>query len=305
MGWITTFYMEHNWLLTMFPEQLQDEVWGSQPYVLAPGTVNPSGTAVPLPDGDYRLSGRWQFGTGICHADWVLLSGKIDRPDTHPRQFLVRVEDVTVEDTWQVDGMAATGSRDIVAEDVLVPAHRVSLEVPPVVTAGPDAPYLHRIPVAPMLSLTAAIPALGAAKRAVALFEELMLKRIQFGTTRTQSSRVPAQVRLANLTVEVDAAETLLRDVADRIQRQADGVASYSLAEQQRQRLLIAHVVRRCRDVVRDVLQSSGASVHYLDHELQRLHRDIHMICAHTVFDVDLLAEGVGRELVKRMEGGA
>src|SRR3954469_12269090 len=70
MGWITTFYMEHNWLLTMFPEALQEEVWGSQPYVLAPGTVDPSGTATPLHDGSFCLSGRWQFGTGICHADW-------------------------------------------------------------------------------------------------------------------------------------------------------------------------------------------------------------------------------------------
>ena len=42
--------------------------------------------------------------------------------------------------------------------------------------------------------------------------------------------------------------------------------------------------------------------MHYLDHELQRIHRDVHMICAHTVFDVDLLAEGVGRELVKPRE---
>jgi hypothetical protein len=42
--------------------------------------------------------------------------------------------------------------------------------------------------------------------------------------------------------------------------------------------------------------------VHHLSNELQRIHRDIHMIAAHTVFDVDLVAEGVGRELVKRLE---
>ena len=66
-------------------------------------------------------------------------------------------------------------------------------------------------------------------------------------------------------------------------------------------RLALAHIVRRARDVVRDVLASSGASVHYLDHELQRIHRDVHMIAAHTVFDVDLVAEGVGRELVRQL----
>ena len=126
-----------------------------------------------------------------------------------------------------------------------------------------------------------------------------MFERVMFGTTRTQNNRVPSQVRLANLVVEVDAAETLIRDAARRIQAHADGAVSYSFAEQQQQRLAIAHIVRRCRDVVRDILASSGASVHYLDNELQRIHRDVHMICAHTVFDVDLLAEGVGRELVK------
>jgi hypothetical protein len=53
---------------------------------------------------------------------------------------------------------------------------------------------------------------------------------------------------------------------------------------------------------VREILASSGASVHYLDNELQRIHRDVHMIAAHTVFDVDLVAEGLGRQLIKRLE---
>ena len=64
--------------------------------------------------------------------------------------------------------------------------------------------------------------------------------------------------------------------------------------------LRLAHRARRrtCRDIVRDDHGVSGASVHYLDNELQRIHRDVHMMCAHTVFDVDLVAEGVGRQIV-------
>lgn len=303
MGWITTFYMEHNWLLTKFSAELQDEVFGTQPFVLAPGSVNPSGTATPVPGGGYSLSGRWQFGTGICHADWVLLSGRIPGQDPPvPRSFLVPVEDVEVKDTWHVDGMSATGSRDIVATEIFVPEHRVSLTGPP--PDGPRSPYLERIPVTPMLSLTAAIPVLGAARRALQLFQALLFKRIQFGSKITQNNRVPSQVLLANLTVDIDAAETLMRDMADRIQAAAEGRTSYDQPEQQRLRLAIAHIVRRCRDAVRDILASSGASVHYLDNELQRLHRDVHMMCAHTVFDVDLLAEGIGRELLERAATG-
>ena len=302
MGWITTFYMEHNWLLTLFAEELKDEVFGAQPFVLAPGSVNPTGRAEPLPEGGYRLSGHWQFGTGICHADWVLLSGRIEGDETQtPRNFLVPVDHVDVKDTWHVDGMAATGSRDIIATDIVVPELWVSLAVPPALTAGPEAPYLVRIPIVPMLSITAAMPAVGAAQRALELFELLVLRRVQFGTSRTQSNRVPTQVRLANLVVEADSIDTELRAVAARMQAHADGVVSLDLLAQLQLRLALAHVVRRSRDVVREILASSGASVHYLDHELQRIHRDIHMIAAHTVFDVDLVAEGVGRELIKRL----
>jgi hypothetical protein len=49
-------------------------------------------------------------------------------------------------------------------------------------------------------------------------------------------------------------------------------------------------------------MHSSGSSVHYLDNELQRIHRDVHMMCAHTVFDIDLVAEGVGRQVVASKE---
>ena len=306
MGWITTFYMEHNWLLTMFTDELQDEVFGNQPYVLAPGSVNPTGRARPLADGGWSLSGHWQFGTGICHADWVLLSGKVEgAEDQGARNFLLPVDQVEVKDTWHVDGMSATGSRDIIATDAYVPEHRISIALPPGLFADTDAPYLVRIPIAPMLSLTAALPAIGAAQRAVELFQELLLTRIQFGTTRTQATRVPTQVRLANLVVEAEAIEAAVRAVADRMQAHAEGAISLALVEQLQMRLGIAHLVRRSRDVVREVLASSGASVHYLDNELQRIHRDIHMMAAHTVFDVDLVAEGVGRELVKGLEARA
>lgn len=306
MGWITTFYMEHNWLLTMFPDATQDDVFGSQPYVLAPGSVNPTGVAIPQDDGGYKISGHWQFGTGICHADWVLVSGRIEGDDSGiPRNFLLPVDAVEVKDTWHVDGMAATGSRDIIATDVPVAEDRVSLAIPPGLMAGRDAPYLVRIPLMPFLSITAAMPAVGAALRSVELFEGRLLSRIMFGTTRSQAARVPTQVRLANLTVEAAAIERDLRSIAGVMHSHAAGESDLSLLDQMQLRLAIAHLVRRSRDVVRSVMEASGASVHYLDNELQRLHRDIHMIAAHTVFDVDLVAEGVGKELVKRLEAQA
>jgi alkylation response protein AidB-like acyl-CoA dehydrogenase len=299
-GWVTTFYMEHNWLLQMFSPALQEEVFSRQPFVLAPGLVNPKeGTATPKGDG-YELSGHWRFGTGIVHADWVLLSARVTtEPDAQPRMFLVRPEAVEVVDTWHVDGMVATGSHDIIARAVPVPETHVSLRMPPALRAGRDAPYLVRLPVLPLLALTAAIPALGAARRSVELFRRLIRERVPFGTRKLQSQRAAAQMRLANVLAKARAAETVLRSVARDLTNHARGGCELSLLDQAQLRLTLAHVVRDARSVVREVADGSGASVHFLDHELQRILRDVQMISAHTIFDVDLAAEQCGRALLE------
>jgi alkylation response protein AidB-like acyl-CoA dehydrogenase len=299
-GWITTFYMEHNWLLQTFSSALQEEVFSRQPYLLAPGLVNPKeGTATPKGVG-YELSGSWKFGTGIVHADWVLLSARVTtEPDAPARMFLVRPDAVEVKDTWHVDGMVATGSHDIIARAVPVPETHVSLREPPALRAGRDAPYLVRIPVLPMLALTAAIPALGAARRSVELFGRGVRERVPFGTHKLQSQRAAAQMRLANVLTKARTAETVLRAIAREVTDHARGGRELSPLDQLLLRLALAHVVRDARDVVRDVLDGSGASAHFLDHELQRILRDVQMISAHTVFDVDLAAEQCGRALLE------
>ncbi len=295
-GWITTFYMEHNWLIGLFADDLQHEVFTEAPFILAPGSVNPKGGLAVRREGGYELSGRWRFATGIVHADWVLLSTMVETDeDPVQRLCLVRPSDIRVEDTWHVDGMAATGSRDIIADRVVVPERQMSLLVPPVVTAGEDATYLMRLPVRPFLSLTAAIPAVGAARRAVTLYSDLLQERVRFGTRKVQKESASAQIRLANVLTRARAAETVLRAAADQIEQQAAGRKRLSGLAQQELGLTIAHVVRDCAEVVREVMTGSGASVHFLDHELQRINRDVQMMCAHTVFDVDLAAEQCGR----------
>jgi alkylation response protein AidB-like acyl-CoA dehydrogenase len=295
-GWITTFYMEHNWLLGLFSDELQQDVFGNAPYILAPGSVNPrSGEATPKGDG-FELTGRWKFATGIVHADWVLLSAMVPAdPTPLQRLCLVRPADVEVIDTWHVDGMIATGSRDIVANKIFVPERNMSLLTPPAVTAGANATYLMRLPVPPFLSLTAAIPALGAARRAVELYRTLIGVRVRFGTHKVQSQSASAQIRLATAIADVRAAETLLRSAARAIENHARGKARLTGIDQIEMRLTIAHVVHACRDIVRNVMDGSGAGVHYLDNELQRLNRDVQMMSAHTVFDRDLVAEQAGR----------
>jgi alkylation response protein AidB-like acyl-CoA dehydrogenase len=126
-----------------------------------------------------------------------------------------------------------------------------------------------------------------------------MTERILFGTTKHQAETAPAQIRIGNLVVRTAIAERTMRAIARDMAAHARGEMQLSLIDHLQMRVTIAHVVRMCRDIVRDVMEASGAGAHFLDNELQRIHRDMHMISAHTVFDVEAAALHFGRELLR------
>jgi alkylation response protein AidB-like acyl-CoA dehydrogenase len=63
-------------------------------------------------------------------------------------------------------------------------------------------------------------------------------------------------------------------------------------------RLVVAQVVRTCRDAVTQLMEASGASAHLRSNPLQRIHRDVNTLSCHTVFDLEMGAENYGRLLL-------
>ena len=87
-------------------------------------TSKPNQTQCRKVDGGWEVSGRAAWGSGVMHADWVLMSGKAE---DGPRSFLMPIDAVEVLDTWHFAGMAGTGSNDYVARSVFVPdAHAIT-----------------------------------------------------------------------------------------------------------------------------------------------------------------------------------
>ncbi len=303
-GWVVTFCMEHNWLLGLFNEQAQDEIFGQQPYIIAPGALAPKGTATPV-DGGYQISGRWEWGTGVMHADWVMVGALTANGDPEKPElcmYLIPRDQVNVIDTWHVAGMVGTGSNDIEVTDVVVPGH-LRQNIADMRDGGSPGAALHgsatyRMPMMPVLGLTAAAPAVGAARKAVALFRERLSSRDVYGTQDKQSQRATAQARLANAQVAVENAETLLVHIARQVMEWGESGRRCEVEQRAHLRLQIATVVRHARDVVRDVVEASGAHAHFLDSPLQRSLRDLHTLSCHTVFDMDVGAELYGRLLL-------
>lgn len=87
------------------------------------GSARPLGTAIRTGDG-YRVSGRWNFASGVRHANWFLASAFVD--GTSPRTMLVPIDQGRIVANWDVMGMRGTGSDDYVIDDVDVPRARIA-----------------------------------------------------------------------------------------------------------------------------------------------------------------------------------
>lgn len=302
-SWTLGFYTLHNWMLALFGEQAQDEVFADGP-VLCPAPLAPTGRAIPEADG-VRLSGRWSWATGIMHADWVMV-GAICGPDDapYPALVLLPVADVAVEDVWHTAGMCATGSNDVVIDDVWVPEHRL-VAVSDIYGGTAPGAQLHdaavyRWPMVPALALTAAMPALGSAELVADLFARRLGERLMAYSGAAQKDQPAAHVRLGDARTRLRAMRALTYSAAADIQTRVEGGEHIGRKVRAAVRVAAAHVVHESRSVIADLLEASGASAQFLDQPLQRAKRDVDVISGHVVFDYD-----GSRELAGALEIGA
>ncbi len=300
IAWVATFYIEHNWMFCQFPEPLQRELFASRSHVLAPAVVAPTGEA-RREDGSFVVRGRWQWGTGVTHGEWVIVGATTDAGGDHAsfRFFALPKSDVTVEDTWYVDGMVGTGSNDIVVDDALVPAER-SVSIPDMILGRAEGSRLHasplyRTPMIPILVLAAAMPVVGQARAVVGGFRERLAGHVRMGSATAQAERPAAQMRLGEAEIEQRQAELLLRDVAADVCARRDAARPEDRA---RWAASLAQAVHQSRRVIQRISEASGASAHFQQHPLQRALRDANVASCHIAFDLDGRLELYGRLLL-------
>ncbi|BBY96277.1 acyl-CoA dehydrogenase [Mycobacterium gallinarum] len=299
-AWTLGFYALHNWMLALFDERAQEEAFATRPF-LAPAPLAPTGRGVPSGDG-IRLTGRWSWATGVMDGNWIMV-GAICGPDEDPAAIypalaLLPISDVRIEDVWHTDGMRATGSNDVVITDAFVPHHRL-VRVADIYSGTAPGAGLHdadtyRWPMVPALSLLAAMPALGSAERVAEVYAERLGERILAYEGVTQKEKPLAQARLGEARVRLRALRGLLADTVGDIEAvvaSGDPVPRPVRAEA---RLAAAHIVRESRSVIADLLEASGASVHFADNPLQRIKRDVDVLAGHVVFDYDTSRELAG-----------
>jgi len=301
-GWVLANLAAHHWLLGMWPQRAQDEIWGESPdNLIGSALIFPRGRARPVPGG-YRLSGRWPFSSGVDAATWSLIGAIVHDQEagtTEPRIFVLPASDFTIIDTWHVIGLSGTGSKDVAVEDVFVPEYR-SVAVKQI-TGGPNPgstvnpSVLYQLPAISLFAFCIAGVSLGIAQGAIEYFVETMRSRTSYYTGRNLADFVTVQVHLAEAAAIADAVRAVLLGDCDEATRLVGEGEIPSLDHRARYRRDGAYAATLCTKAVDVLFQATGGGAIYARNPLQRAFRDVHAANAHYVLNWDINGTMYGR----------
>jgi resorcinol 4-hydroxylase (FADH2) len=235
-AWVGGLLAAHQWLVANFPAEAQHDVWDENPDALVCGSYAPATRALVVPGG-YKLTGRWSFASGCDNSDWALCAALLppagDGTALIPAFLLVPAKDYTLDDTWQVIGLAGTGSKTLVLDGVFVPKHRVLTFAQTTSGNTPGSQLYTRnpcfsIPMLCNIPSCLAAAAVGAALGALDEYVEATSQRTTRGAVAGAHNKMAefatVQLRVAEAAASTDAArEILLRDLRLRAQTVRSG----------------------------------------------------------------------------------
>lgn len=301
-AWVLGVVGVHNWQVALFPPQAQEEVWGEDTSIQLSTSLSPTGTAERM-SGGFRLHGRWSFSSGCDFCQWVLLAGVVpalqDGAPPEPLIFLLPRSDYLIDDNWDVIGLCASGSKDIVVEEAFVPPHRVfslreAFEIRSPGLALHHAP-LYRLPYAVVFSYAISTPAVGIALGALEHFCQQAQTRVWARDQARVAEDPFIHLHLAEATAEVHTVREQVRQNFAAMMELVSSGQSIPLEQRARYRWDAAKATATSVQVVDRLFRASGGRAIFRNNPLQRAWRDVHAVQAHAGNNTEKIASILGR----------
>jgi 3-hydroxy-9,10-secoandrosta-1,3,5(10)-triene-9,17-dione monooxygenase len=302
-AWCAGVVQAHSWMMSHFPVEAQDEVYGVNPDAVVSAVIGPRGKAAQQADGSFVLSGFWPFASGNENSQWLLLGAVVLDADGNPvdeGDFLVPTVDVNRHDDWFVNGLTATGSCSVSVENLTVPAHRyLSLAGLVGTNAGPGTSaqegWNHQCQAVPVLCIALAGSAIGIARQALREFPGLIRGKTIAYTADDQYSHPHTHIQAAEAAMLIHEGELILYHCADEIDAAGRANVPLDLNTRARMRLDCATGVRRLLEAVEILFHASGASGIRLSSPLTRAVADLRAINQHGLLNLEMNQELYGR----------
>ena len=293
-GWCSMIASTTSSMASFLPAEAAQEMYGD-PASITGGVFAPNGvgvaTSVDGVDG-FSVTGRWAWGSGTQHCDWILGGASCD--DGTFRLCWFRQADVTFHDTWYTSGMRASGSLDYSVENVFVPAVRT---MQPGVTRPVLSTPLARFPNFTLLASGVSAVGLGVARRALdELIELAQGKKPQY-SSRTLAQSGFTQVEVARAEGRLRSARAFLLDELGSAWSTAVAGDEVSVEARTAIRLAATHAATVSAEVADVAFTLAGGTAVYDTSVLGRCLRDAHVVTQH-IQTAPKLNETIGKLLL-------
>jgi alkylation response protein AidB-like acyl-CoA dehydrogenase len=253
--------------------------------MLTAGFLYPVGQAVEV-EGGYRVSGRWQFGSGCLHADRIvagclvhdsagLKTGAGGFPEV--RAVWLPREAVTIHYTWHTTGLAGSGSNDYSVSDVFVPA-RHSFH-PFQVGERPEPLYRYH----GLFFVNLPAVSIGCAQRMLDDLRLLATTKITMPARTAMKDEYRVQIALAEGSATIAAARAYQDQVLGDLW--ATLCAGKQPTREQRAAIsmMSVHAIRAGLEVGELVCEAVGGAAIFSSNPFDRRRRDLATVTAHII----------------------
>ena len=308
-AWVYAVLAVEPFLIAICDNRMAVDVWTDNASTLVSGTSagGPDNKIIAV-DGGFRVSGRWRFASGSGHADWTFLGNCFVPSGEGPPvvwRMLLPKSDYKIIDTWNVTGLRATGSYDIVVEDAFVPSYRAINQLDLYNCRGPgqaiNSGPLYRVPFGQIFAMSVSTPLIGGLQAMLDAFLVYGKRRVARGIGPTAMDPV-AQLVCAETATTIDELKTTFARNAQRLTDYAERSEIPPLPERMAYKFQLAFAVERTSLLANRLFKASGASGIYTEHSaFGRLLADINAGRQH----VNNQFEAAGRNWGRVMLGGA
>ena len=264
------------------PVETARKIWADPRAVISNGPPMPPSCAVAT-DGGYRVTGRWNFSSGIRHANWVAALTPLGQQGEDGRQGVVGKRDVVllipkdqVEllDVWQVNGLRGTGSFSFRANDLFVPAARAYGANDAARESGP----LYLIPKVLMFATGFGTVALGVARTALDAAIDIAGKKVPAKRSSILRETSTTQRQIGEAEARWRSARAFLKQAASTLWERACKDGALTAEDRIGLRLAATHANREAARVAAIAYDVSGSSGIFENNPIQRRFQDTQVI---------------------------
>ena len=190
--------------------------------------------------------------------------------------------EVTILDTWDVSGLAGTGSHDVVVDEVFVDeAYTCAFGVGMTPCSTYYQSLLYRYPLYVLFALPISAVALGIAQGAIDALIEGTQEKAAGEMATMLGDRPQLALRLSEAVALVRSARTWLHACVQDVWDAMEDRRQVTFDERAQILLAAAHATQSAANAVDRVYTVAGASANYRSSPLQRALRDIHAATQH------------------------